>query len=349
MSYSYRQRGQLQRVGRIPQTLLNGNTMNFLAYVESRGGKLRGSGLEALATAASLAAETGGSVVALLVGPNAAALAPELGKYGVGKVFVADAPELAGYTPEGYREAVIAGMNQCGAEVVVLAATILGRDLAPVLAAKLKAALLPDCTAIKVEDGKLVVNRPVYAGRCLMTLAAQSFPAVVSVRPKAFPVKPGEALPVETVALTVNLAGVIRARLVEERSEAGGKLDVSEADVIVAGGRGLKGPENFGMIEELADLLHGAVGVSRPVVDSGWRPHGEQVGQTGKVVGPTLYIAAGISGAIQHLAGMRSSKVIVAINKDAEAPIFKAADYGIIGDALEVVPALIKAVRESGR
>jgi len=322
--------------------------MNILAFVESRGGKLRGAGLEALSTAADLAAKNGGTVSALLVGANSAGLASELGKYGAAKVYLADYAELNGYTPEGYREAVTAAMSAASAEVVVLAATVLGRDLAPVLAARLKAAFLPDCVSIVSEGGKLVVQRPVYAGRCMMTLAATSLPAVVSLRPKAFPANAGESKAVETIKLTIDLTGKIRSRLIEERAEAVGKLDVSEADIIVAGGRGLKGPENFHLVEELAEALKGAVGASRPVVDSGWRPHAEQVGQTGKVVGPTLYIAAGISGAIQHLAGMRSSKVIVAINKDADAPIFKAADYGIVGDALEVLPALTRAVKELG-
>jgi len=319
--------------------------MNILAFVESRGGKLRGAGLEALCTAADLASNNHGTISALLVGANSAGLANELGKYGASKVYVADNAELNGYTPEGYREAVIAAMIAAQADVVVLSATVMGRDLAPVLAARLKAAFLPDCVSIESDGGKIVVKRPVYAGRCLMTLAATSLPAVISLRPKAFPANVGDARPVETVKLAVDLAGKIKSRLVEERAEAVGKLDVSEADIIVAGGRGLKGPENFHLVEELAAALKGAVGASRPVVDSGWRPHAEQVGQTGKVVGPTLYIAAGISGAIQHLAGMRSSKVIVAINKDADAPIFKSADYGIVGDALEVLPALTKAVQ----
>jgi len=323
--------------------------MNILAYVESRGGNFRGSGLEALGAAAALAAKTGGNASALLVGKGASSLAPELGKYGASKVYLAEGTDFAGYTPQGYREAVLAAMAQCGAEVVTLAATTLGRDLAPVLAARLKAAFLPDCTSLTEEDGKLTVQRPVYAGRCIMTLAANSLPAVVSLRPKAFPVKPGDAAAVEAIPLALDLAGKITVEFIEERAEAGGKIDVSEADVIVAGGRGLKAPENFALIEELAGVLKGAVGASRPVVDSGWRVHSEQVGQTGKVVAPTLYIAAGISGAIQHLAGMRSSKVIVAINKDPEAPIFKAADYGVVGDAMEILPAFTKAVRDLAR
>ncbi len=320
--------------------------MNILAYVESRGGKIRGAGLEALTIASELSRKSGGTFAALLIGSQAGEWEAELTKFGPAKVFLADAPELTGYSPEGYREAVITAMEQAGADVIVLSATLLGRDLAPVLAARLQAAFLPDCTGIELVEGKLTVKRPVYAGRCMMTLATVCFPAVVSLRPKAFLALPGDSTKPEVVRLQLDLAGKIRTRLIEERTESAGKLDVSEADVIVAGGRGMKGPENFAMIEELALTLRGAVGASRAVVDAGWRSHGEQVGQTGKVVNPTLYIAAGISGAIQHLAGMRSSKVIVAINKDPEAPIFKVADYGVVGDALEIIPALNKAVRE---
>jgi electron transfer flavoprotein alpha subunit len=179
-----------------------------------------------------------------------------------------------------------------------------------------------------------------------MTFAATGLPVVLSLRPKAFTATPREGMTAQVTSLRIDLAGKILSTLKETRAESGGKLDVTEADAVVAGGRGMKANENFKLIEDLAATLRGAVGASRAVVDAGWRPHSEQVGQTGKVVSPTLYIAAGISGAIQHLAGMRSSKVIVAINKDPEAPIFKSADYGIIGDAMEVLPALNEAIKK---
>jgi electron transfer flavoprotein alpha subunit len=319
--------------------------MQILAFVETRDNKIRSAGLEALSAANTLKEKLGGQLSALLIGEGSKQLAGETGKYGATKAYAVEGADFAGYSPEAYREAVLAAVKASAADAVVLSATTLGKDLAPMLAAKLDASFLPDCTSLEVEGGRLTVKRPVYGGRCLITLASGDFPAVISLRPKSFLVADlgGSAAAVE--ALAVDVAGKIKTRFVEARSEAAGKLDVSEADIIVTGGRGLKGPENFGLVEELAGVLGGAVGASRAVVDAGWRSHSEQIGQTGKVVNPTLYIAAGISGAIQHLAGMRSSKVIVAINKDPEAPIFKSADYGIVGDALEVLPALTKAIQ----
>ena len=321
--------------------------MNLLVYVETRRGKVHSAGLEALTAARKLADESGGTVSALLTGHNIAGLAAEAANCGAGSVYIADNPALAGYTPEAYLEALLETVKVSGASVIVMTASALGRDLAPMAAAKLDAAFLPDCTGIKWQDGRIEVVRPVYAGKLNITLAAREYPVVISLRPKAFTpvVKAGTAQPVN---LSLHLEGRIKTRLVGEGQDAGGRLDVTEADVVVSGGRGMKAPENFRLIEELAETLHGAVGASRAVVDAGWRPHSEQVGQTGKVVSPTLYIACGISGAIQHLAGMRSSRVIVAINKDPEAPIFKTADYGLVGDALEVLPALTGAVRALG-
>ncbi len=322
--------------------------MNVLTYIESRGGKVRGAGLEALTMARGIAEKLGGSLSALLVGEASGDLAASLGKYGAGKVFTVEGADFSGYSPEAYREAVLTAMKASEAGVIIMSATSLGKDLAPVVAARLDAAFLPDCTALEVESGKLIVRRPVYAGRCLITLSSESFPVVISLRPKAFLVSESVGTSPAVIALNVETAGKIKSRFIEFRTESAGKLDVTEADVIVSGGRGMKSPENFALVEELAGVLGAAVGASRAVVDSGWRGHGEQIGQTGKVVSPTLYIAAGISGAIQHIAGMRSSKVIVAINKDADAPIFKMADYGIIGDAMEILPALTKAVKALG-
>ncbi|NQT34569.1 electron transfer flavoprotein subunit alpha/FixB family protein [bacterium] len=320
--------------------------MDILVYVEMRGGKIRPAGLEAVCSARKLADIGGGKLTAVLMGSNLENLTGKVEKYGADSILLIDNPDLDGYTPEGYREALTAAYEATGAKLVVMTATALGRDLAPAVAAKLDAALLPDCTSVEYSEGKLSVTRPVYAGRCIMTLTANSFPVVLSLQPKAFLVVEREAVSAEVSKLEVAVSDKIRARLIETRAQAGEKLDVTEADIIVAGGRGMKTEENFKLIEDLADKLGGAVGASRAVVDSEWRPHSEQVGQTGKVVSPTLYIAAGISGAIQHLAGMRSSKVIVAINKDPEAPIFKSSDYGIVGDAMEVLPALIEAVGE---
>ena len=319
--------------------------MNILVFIEIREGKVRSSGLEALTAARKLADIAGGSVTGLLVGQALSGHVDQLSKYGVDRVLLAEHPDLSSYSPEGYREAVVSAAAVMDAKVIVMTSTSLGRDLAPMVAARLDAAFLPDCVAVDYSEGRMTVSRPVYAGKCTMTLTATAWPVVLSLRLKAFPAATREGKTPEVTPLTVDLEGKLKTRCIETRPESGGRLDVTEADVIVAGGRGMKAPENFQMIEDLAAVLHGAVGASRAVVDAGWRSHSEQVGQTGKVVSPTLYFACGISGAIQHLAGMRSSKVIVAINKDPEAPIFKNADYGIVGDAMEVLPILTAAIK----
>lgn len=318
--------------------------MRILAVVESRSGRVRGAGLETLSAALALKGDTG-QVAALLIGNGLNSLIDQLNGFSPDHLFLTEHPDLALYSPEGYREACLAVLGRFPADLVLISATAMGRDLAPVLAARLRAPLMPDAVEIKVEGEEIIVKRPVYGGRLFVTLATSQKPAVVSIRPKAFLIERREGNPPPPERLEVNLDGVIRSRCLQMREEAAGKLDVTEADIVVSGGRGLKGPENFHLIEELAHTLGGAVGASRAVVDAGWRPHSEQVGQTGKVVSPTLYIAVGISGAVQHLAGMRSSKVIVAINKDPEAPIFKVADYGIVGDALEILPELNRVLK----
>ena len=318
--------------------------MDILVFVEMRGGKVRPAGFEAISGARKLADVAGGKLTALLIGKSLDGLTGEIEKYGADRILLAEHPLLEGYTPEGYREALVAAVEESGAKIIVMTATTMGRDIAPVVTAKLDAALLPDCTSLEYKEGRLSVVRPVYAGKLIMNLAATSWPVVLSLRPKAFLATEREGVTAEVSRLEVDLEGKIRAQLLETRAEAGDKLDVTEADIVVAGGRGMKSAENFKLIEDLSSRLRGAVGASRAVVDADWRPHSEQVGQTGKVVSPSLYIAVGISGAIQHLAGMNSSKVIVAVNKDPEAPIFKSADYGIVGDAMEVLPAMIEAV-----
>lgn len=319
--------------------------MDILAYIESRGDKIRSVGFEAITLGRRLADVTGGKVHALLIGKSVEGLKGEVEKYGADSVLVAEHDDFEGYNPDGYREIVMQALEQTGSKLFILSASAMGRDLGPTVAAAHDASLLPDCIEAEYVEGNLNVKRPVYGGRCIMSLTATKFPAVLSIRPKAFTAVEREGASAELTKLDVNLDGKVKVKTLETRFEAGDKLDVTEADVIVAGGRGLKEAQNFKLIEELADTLGAAVGASRAVVDSDWRPHSEQIGQTGKVVSPTLYIAAGISGAIQHLAGMRTSKVIVAINKDPEAPIFKSADYGIVGDAMEVLPELNKAIK----
>ncbi len=319
--------------------------MDILVYIESRGEKLHSTGFEVVTAARKLADVAGGKVTALIIGGSADSTKVE--QYGADSILTVDHPDLTGYSPEGYREALLAAKEQTGAELILISATALGRDLGPIMAARLDAAFLPDCLSVEINEGQLSVARPVYAGRCIMNLTATGLPTVVTIRPKAITPVLREGHIAEKGELSVNLDGKIRAKLIETRDAGGEKLDVTEADVIVAGGRGLKAEEHFHLVEELADSVGAAIGATRAIVDAGWRPHSEQIGQTGKVVAPTLYFAVGISGAIQHLAGMRTSKTIVAVNKDADAPIFKAADYGIVGDVFDVLPALTTAIKEN--
>ena len=316
--------------------------MDILVLIESRFGKVRGASLECLSAARKLADTAGGRVTAVI--PSSADCATELAPYGADVIFTATYPALDNYSPDNYRAVIMAAVAKAKPHLVMMASTTLGRDIGALTAVDLNAAYLPDCILVEIKQGELFATRPVYGGRCLMNLATAEWPAVVTTRPKAFTSVYRDSNSAEIVPLEVTLP-TEKSKNIETRSESGGKMDVTEADVIVGGGRGMKGAENFGLLEQLADALHGTVGVTRAVVDAGWRPHAEQVGQTGKVVAPTLYIAAGISGAIQHLAGMRTSKVIVAINKDKDAPIFKIADYGIVGDALEIIPVLTEAIK----
>jgi len=319
---------------------------NILAVCEQKSGQVRKVSREIVAAARLLADALGGTVDALVIGaPGLDAAAGDLGAAGADRVLAATDGALALYQPDGYAASVTAQAKAGGYAAVVLAATAAGRDLAPRLAVQLDAPLAMDVTGLTVEGGKVVATRPVYAGKAIQTLTLDAQPAVVVIRPNTFSGSgaPGHGGTVETIPAQ---AGAGRTLVQEVKAAEQGMLDVAEAPVVVSGGRGMKGPEHFALIEELAKAFgNAAVGASRAVVDAGWRPHGEQVGQTGKTVSPQLYVAVGISGAIQHLAGMRTAKVIVAINKDKDAPIFKVADYGIVGDAFEIVPKLTEEVR----
>ena len=300
-----------------------------------------------LAAARALVGSEGGEVQAIVLGP-AGVEAEQALRHGADSVRVFAHESLTLYQPDAHAEIVTRQAADAGREAVVLAATATGRDLAPRIAARLGAPLAGDVTAIERDGEGVRLTRAVYAGRAMQTLAARRSPLVVSVRPKQFaPIEAGDpgAAAVETVEW--DGAVELRSRTVAARAESKAALDVSEATIVVSGGRGLREAEHFDLIEKLAAAFgNAAVGASRAVVDAGWRPHSEQVGQTGKTVSPQLYVAVGISGAIQHLAGMKTSKVIVAINKDPEAPIFKVADYGLVGDAFEVVPALTEEVKK---
>jgi electron transfer flavoprotein alpha subunit len=313
---------------------------NVLAVLEQRGGTLKRVSHETLTAARTVADASGAEVHALVIGASSMPV-DELGGFGADKVLVAGDPSLADYQADRYA-AVAAGVGEYGA--VIIAATAMGKDLAPRIAARLGCALAADVTDVRVDDG-IIVTRPVYAGKANYALKVTASRCVISVRPNAVS---AAANPRDAAQESVEApGGEPRARTVEVKQPERAALDVAEASVVVSGGRGLKGPENFAMLDELAAALGGAVGASRAVVDAGWRPHAEQVGQTGKVVSPNLYVAVGISGAIQHLAGIRTAKTIVAINKDPDAPIFKVADYGIVGDLFEVVPRLTEEIRKA--
>ncbi|HEX6911706.1 MAG TPA: electron transfer flavoprotein subunit alpha/FixB family protein [Longimicrobium sp.] len=321
----------------------------IFAFAETRDGEIRKGAHEAVTAARKLADALGTEVHAVVLGgPGVGGGAAELGRYGADKVFVGEADAFGKYSAEGFTTVVVGFIKEHGCDAAVFPASSLGKDLAPRVAARLGVGYAADCTGLEVQDGTVVATRPEFAGKLIAQVAPTGTPAVVSIRPNVFlPADDPKAGEVQTLDVSVNEAD-FGAIVREIKASAAAKLDVGEAPIIVSGGRGLGGPENFKLIEDLAQAFGGkcAVGASRAVVDAGWRPHSEQVGQTGKTVAPTLYIAVGISGAIQHLAGMRTSRYIVAINKDPEAPIFKVADYGIVGDLHQILPRMTEEVRK---
>ena len=322
---------------------------NVLVFVERRDGEIKRASLEAISVAAKLAGKLGGQVDALALGPGAAGCAADVGRYGAARLFCVEDGSLELYAAQAYALCLAEAAKSSEAAVVLVPATIMGKDLSARAAARLDTACASDVTELDVDaDGTLRGLRPVYSGQALARVSIpKARPAMASLRPNVFPLADADdSKSAEVAPLDVAIGDEqLRVKTVELRKSAQQEMDVSEASVIVAGGRGVKEAENFSLLRDLAQLLGGAVGASRAVVDTGWIGHSHQVGQTGKVVSPNLYIAVGISGAIQHLAGMSSSKVIVAINKDPEAPIFKIADYGIVGDLFEVLPAMTEAVR----
>ncbi|MGB2869109.1 MAG: electron transfer flavoprotein subunit alpha/FixB family protein [Bacteroidota bacterium] len=320
--------------------------MKILAFAEQRDNKLKKTAFEVVRTARTIADQAGGDVVALLIGGSVQSLAGTLGGFGAKRVIVVEDPKLANYSTTAYAKIVAEVAKKEQADVVMMSATAMGKDCAPRIAVKLDAGFASDCTALKVDSGEIIATRPVYAGKALTDVKITSPAKVFTLRPNVFSAGSSNGTTATVEPLKVALTDADFGSVVRSVTKAAGKIDVAEADIIVTGGRGLKAPENFRMIEELAATLGGAVGASRAVVDAGWRPHDEQVGQTGKTVSPSLYVAIAVSGAIQHLAGMSSSKYIVAINKDKEAPIFQVADYGIVGDAFEIVPAMTREVKK---
>jgi len=312
----------------------------ILVFAEQREGELKKVAFENLSLGKKLSTDLGAELVAVLIGNNISRLGEQLGKYGASKVIACQNDALDLYQPEGYAKILADTVTSEDASIVIMGATLMGKDLAPRVATRLDAALATDCISVEVSEGDLKIVRPMYAGKVRATIRLKSDKKLLTVRPNVYPAEenPESAEVIEVAADP----GEIKTKVTEVMAGSKDKLDVTEADIIVSGGRGLKDPDNFHLISDLADKLGAAQGASRAAVDAGWRPYEEQVGQTGKTVSPSLYIAVGISGAIQHLAGMSSSKYIVAINKDPEAPIFKIADYGIVGDLFEVVPKMLE-------
>ncbi|MBY0469794.1 electron transfer flavoprotein subunit alpha/FixB family protein [bacterium] len=308
-----------------------------LVVAEQRDGRLKKSSFELLGASSAAGNETH----AILLGEGVAALGKELGQYGAKTVHVADSPALKFYTGEAHAKIILDFAKSQGFDVILGSHTPTGRDLMPRIAAGLNVGLASDCTSLKFEGNKIKVRRPVYAGKATAEVEfIGNGPQMASFRPNALGVpKPDTGKSAEVANLSPATSG-FKTKVSDVAKGASGRPDVTEAAIVVSGGRAMKNAENFKILEEMADVLGAAVGASRAAVDSGFRPHRDQVGQTGKVVSPALYIACGISGAIQHLAGMRTSKVIVAINTDPEAPIFQIADYGVVADLFAEVPLL---------
>ena len=323
---------------------------NIFAFVESRGAELRKVGLEAVTAARMLADKSGGGEVhAMLLGPpGVATKASQLGQYGADVVIAVEHAGLTNFNPEVATATAANRIKSGGYRAAIFSTSAQGRDLAPRVAARLGVSAVTDVLSFELEGDTVVVRHPINIGKVTATLAISGSPAVIAMRPNVItPAQNAKVGRVENAQPAVD-PGSTRVRVVETRQGGSGKLDLAEAPVVIAGGRGLKAAENFKLIEDLASAFgNAAVGATRAVTDDGWRPHSDQIGQTGRLVSPELYIAVGISGAVQHLAGMRTSKTIVAVNKDKDAPIFKVADYGIVGDVFEVIPALTEAVREA--
>lgn len=321
-------------------------------FAEQRGGKLSNVAFELLGEGRKLADELGEPLVAVLLGSKIEAEAKRLVAFGADKVFVADAPELEHFLEDSYTQVLSDLIKKENPNIVLIGATAIGRSLGPKVAARLGTGLTADCTALAVDvaEKNLLQTRPAFGGNLMATILCPNHrPQMATVRPKVF--KPlaedgsrsGDITRVDLSATAWN----IRAKVLEVVNEVGSSVNLEEANIIVSGGRGLGDPKNFEYVKELASVLGGAVGASRAAVDAGWMPYAHQVGQTGKTVGPKIYFACGIHGAIQHLAGMSSSDIIIAINKNPDAPIFKVATFGIVGDVLEILPLLTKEFKKA--
>jgi electron transfer flavoprotein alpha subunit len=318
-------------------------------FAEVKGGNVRKITYELLSQGKKMAEKLGEELAAVLLGSSVEGLIGRLSEY-ADKVYWVDNPNLTQYTTDAYATVLANLLKEHQPSIFLCGATLIGKDLSPRIAARLQTGLATDCTGLSIsDDGLMIAKRPVYAGKAFIEVTCPiSRPQMASIRPNVLEMLPPDgAKKGATIKVEAKIdPASLRTAVVEVVQAAGAKVDLTEAEIIVSGGRGMKGPENFKILEELADAIHATVGASRAAVDSGWRDHNDQVGQTGKVVTPNLYIACGISGAIQHLAGMGSSKVIVAINKDPDAPIFQKADYGVVEDLFKVVPILTEEFKK---
>ncbi|MFO7979839.1 MAG: electron transfer flavoprotein subunit alpha/FixB family protein [Candidatus Aminicenantes bacterium] len=320
----------------------------ILTYMEIREDKIKKASLEALSEAKRRADDLNEDSVAVFLGKKIDNLAQEAFQYGASKVYLIENPLLEKYSSSLYTSALSEFIGEIKPKAVFFSATAMGKDLAPRVAAKLDVGVATDCTETRTENSGLEVERPIFAGKALAAFQFKSEPQIASLRPNVFPLLEPLSEEGEVVKKEVELSeDQAKEQVVEIKREEGDELDVTEAEVVISGGRGMKGPENFGLLKDIIALFsNAALGSSRSAVDAGWVDHQHQVGQTGKTVSPNLYIAVGISGAIQHLAGMSSSKFIVAINKDPEAAIFKVADFGVVGDLFKVIPPLKKELEK---
>ncbi len=326
--------------------MVGDTSKTLLVFIEQRAGVIKKASLEALSEAIRQSKKLACEVVAVLIADQSASLLPEISSLQPNKILIIEGPEYASYATESYAHALEAAIKQVDPKYVFAANTSMGKDLIPRVAAHFKSPCVTDATELIAVENNLLVLKPMYSAKAYGKFSFNSKLAFITLRPNVFARSeknesaniPNEILACSPVA--------VRAKVVEVKASEKQKLELTEAPIIVSGGRGIKGPENWAMLQALCDVLGAALGASRAVVDAGWIPHDHQVGQTGKTVSPQLYIACGISGAIQHLAGMSSSKVIVAINSNPDAPIFKLANYGLVGDIFEIVPKLTEEVKK---
>jgi electron transfer flavoprotein alpha subunit len=317
-------------------------SQTVLAVTEYSESNFRKVTFEAVSEGRRMANELGYDLTAAVIGSHGVSALDQLKNYGADKIIIADTPGIHEYLTDAHTDLLTKIVQRDVPAVIILGATALGKDIAARLSARLGAPLIMDCVTIRTENNEIIVTRPMYGGRILVDMLLIGSPHIIAIRPNTMPITPAEGRGIlEKIPMQPENCSL---RFIEKAVDTS-KVELTEAEVVVSGGRGMGGTD-YSILEELAALLDGAVGASRSAVDQGWRPYTDQVGQTGKVVSPLLYIACGISGAVQHLAGMSSAKVIVAINKDPDAPIFSKADYGIVGDLFEIVPFISEEIRK---